>query len=66
MDIWQFCAVVAAVVLGNGVSFYFFMAAMKASKDQKNGAKDDELPIWVYPGLMAGPILVAVIASGLN
>lgn len=55
MYIDYFFMVVAAVILGNAFSFAFFMAAMKASKLQKNGAKDDELPIWVYAGLLAAP-----------
>lgn len=66
MDIWWFLAVAAAVVFGNGVSFYFFIAAMKASKLQKGGAKDDELPIWIYPGLIAAPALVAIGAALLS
>ncbi len=66
LDIWFFFGIVGAVVFGNGVSFYFFLAAMKASKLQKDGAKDNELPLWVYPGLIAGPALVALVASGLG
>ena len=39
---------------------FLFMAAMKCSKLQKEGVKDDELPWWVYAGLIVAP-LVAMI-----
>jgi len=60
MDIWQLWPIVSAVILGNAASFFFFMAAMKCSKLQKEGVKDDELPWWVYAGLIVAP-LVAMI-----
>lgn len=56
MDVYYFFQVVAAVIMGNAFSFAFFMAAMKASKLQKDGAGNDELPAWVYAGLIAAPI----------
>ncbi len=60
MDVWALWPIVAAVILGNAFSFAFFMAAMKASKLQKQGAKDDELPAWVYAGLIAAPVVGAI------
>jgi hypothetical protein len=60
MDIWFFLSIVSAVIVANAFSFFFFMAAMKCSKLQKNGAKDDELPWWVYTGLAAPPLVAAV------
>ena len=60
MDIWQLWPIVSAVILGNAASFFFFMAAMKASKLQKNGVKDAELPLWVWFGLLVAPAVGAV------
>lgn len=59
MDVWALWPIVAAVILGNAFSFAFFMAAMKASKLQKNGAKDDEFPAWVYAGLIVAPLVMS-------
>ena len=59
MDIWQLWPFVAAGIIANGVSFAFFMAALKCSQLQKNGARDDELPWWVYLGLIGAPLLMA-------
>ena len=56
MDFLELLPVIAAVIVGNAVSFFFFMAAMKCSQLQKSGAKDDELPAWVYAGLIVAPI----------
>lgn len=56
MDMSLFFQTVAAVILANAVSFAFFMGAMKASKLQKEGVKDDELPLWVYPCLIVAPL----------
>ncbi|MFG6591288.1 hypothetical protein [Sulfitobacter sp. 1A12157] len=53
MDFYYFLQVVAAVILANVASFAFFMAAMKCSKLQKQGVKDDALPLWVYACLLA-------------
>lgn len=66
MDIWQLLSIVAAVILGNAASFFFFMAAMKCSQLQKAGAKDDELPWWVYLGLIVAPATGAVGVALLN
>ena len=60
MDVSEFLQVSAAVVFANAVCFAFFMAAMKCSRLQKQGAKDDELPLWVYAGLIAAPITMAL------
>lgn len=60
MDVWALWPIVSAVILGNALSFAFFMAAMKASKMQKDGAKDDQLPMVVYVGLIAAPAVSAV------
>lgn len=66
MDVWALWPIVSAVILGNALSFAFFMAAMKASKLQKQGAKDDQLPMWVYAGLIAAPAVSAVGFSLLS
>lgn len=60
MDIWQFWSMVAAIIVGNAASFFFFMAAMKCSQLQKTGVKDDELPWWVYLGLITAPATGAI------
>ncbi len=60
MTLWEWWPYVSAVILGNAVSFAFFMAAMTCSRLQKAGAKDDELPWWVYLGLIAAPVILAV------
>ncbi len=59
MDIWQLWPIVAAVILGNAASFFFFMAAMKCSQLQKTDVKDDQLPWWVYLGLVVAPLTMA-------
>ncbi|MDZ7906515.1 MAG: hypothetical protein U5N55_12645 [Cypionkella sp.] len=59
MDTFSALPIVASVILANFLSFAFFMAAMKASQLQKAGAKDDQLPLWVYAGLIAAPSLAA-------
>ena len=59
MDIWQLWPIVSAVSLGNAASFLFFMAAMKCSQLQKSGVKDDELPWWVYLGLIIAPLVMS-------
>ena len=60
LDLWQWWPYVSAVIVGNAVSFAFFMAAMKCSQLQKTGVKDDELPWWVYAGLIIAPVVMAV------
>lgn len=60
MDVWALWPIVAAVIVGNAFSFAFFMAAMKCSKLQKEGVKDDQLPAWVYLGLIAAPTVGAI------
>lgn len=59
MDIWALWPIVSAVIIGNAASFAFFMAAMKWSKLEKTGVKDDELPWWVYVCLLV-PMGVAM------
>ena len=59
MDVWALWPIVSAVILANALSFAFFMSAMKASKLQKQGAKDNQLPLWVYAGLIAAPIVMS-------
>ena len=66
MDIESFFQISSAVIFANAASFFFFMAAMKCSKLQKNGAKDDELPPWVYAGLIAAPSFMGVGLYLLN
>lgn len=57
MDVPQFLQVVAAVIFGNAASFAFFMGAMRASKEQKEGKADHELTKWVYFCLIGAPLL---------
>lgn len=59
MDFSEWSAIAAAVLIGNGLSFFFFFAAMKCSRLQKNGVPDDKLPAWVYLGLIAAPSFAA-------
>jgi hypothetical protein len=59
LDFWQFWPFVAATILGNALSFAFFFAALTCSKLQKDGAGDDELPWWVYLGLIIPPLSMA-------
>jgi len=59
MDVFGLIQIATAVILGNAVSFAFFMGAMKCSKLQKNGVKDDELPWWVYVCLLS-PLMFAL------
>jgi hypothetical protein len=60
MTIWQLWPFIAATVLGNALSFSFFIAALRCSQLQKAGAKDDELPWWVYLGLIAAPVVMSI------
>lgn len=57
---YEWLPLVSAVIIGNAASFFFFMAAMKCSQLQKTGVKDDELPWWVYAGLIVAPIVMAI------
>ena len=59
MEIWYFVQIVSAVIVGNAASFAFFMGAMECSRLQKSGAKDDELPWWVYVCLIVPPLMVS-------
>jgi hypothetical protein len=66
MDIWQLWPFVSAVIIGNAACFAFFMAAMKCSQLQKNGVRDDQLPWWVYVGLIFAPVVMVVGVALLN
>ena len=59
MTVWDIWPYVSAIILGNALSFAFFLAAMKCSKLQKQGVKDDQLPMWVYAGLIAAPVVMS-------
>jgi len=59
LDIWAILPFVSAIILANALCFAFFMAAMKCSKLQKQGVKDDQLPLWVYLGLIAAPVVMS-------
>lgn len=59
MDTWFFVQVSAAVIVGNAASFAFFMGAMEMSKQTKRGTKDDDMPWWVYPCMIAPPLMVS-------
>jgi len=63
MDIWYWMQIVSAVIVANAFSLGWFLAAIKCHRLQKNGAKDDELPWWVYGGLIAAPALTIVGVS---
>lgn len=56
----DFGVIAAAVIFGNGLSLAWFLAAIKCHQMQQNGAKDDELPFWVYIGLIAAPLFFAL------
>lgn len=60
LGMYEWLPLVSAVIIGNAASFFFFMAAMKCSQLQKTGVKDDELPWWVYAGLIVAPIVMAI------
>jgi hypothetical protein len=66
LDFWYFMQIVAAVIAANAASFAFFMGAMKASKEQKAGKKEDQLPLWVYPCLIVPPLIVSLGAYLLH
>ncbi|MDI9407821.1 MAG: hypothetical protein QM523_01080 [Candidatus Pacebacteria bacterium] len=66
MTIWEIWPLVSAIIIGNAVCFAFFMAALHCSRLQKAGAKDAELPWWVYLGLIAAPVLMAGGVASLN
>jgi hypothetical protein len=59
MDIWYWLQIVAAVIVANGLSLGWFLAAIKCHRLQKTGVKDDQLPWWVYAGLIAAPVMGA-------
>ncbi len=59
----MFLQIVGAVIGANAACFAFFMAAMKASRLEKMGVRDDELPLWVYPCFIVAPLLFAVGAA---
>ena len=66
MTIWNLWPFVSAIIIGNAVCFAFFMAALRCSQLQKAGAKDDELPWWVYLGLIVAPVLMAGGVASLS
>lgn len=66
MDMSYFLQISAAVMLGNAASFAFFIGAMKCSKLQKDGVKDDALPLWVYACLLPAPLSFASIVASIS
>jgi len=60
MDIWELLPLISAIIIGNALCFAFFMAALQCSKLQKQGVDDNSLPLWVYAGLIAAPVVMAV------
>ena len=61
MDLETYAQVVPAVIIGTALSFAFFMGALRASRDQsRDGKSDDELTRWVYPGLIAAPLVLLI------
>lgn len=65
-SIYDWLKVVSAVVFGNALVVSWVAAAIKCHQLQKTGVKDDELPWWVYLGLIAAPLTVAGGAALLS
>lgn len=63
MDFYFFVQVAAAVVVGNAASFAFFMGAMKMSRLQSQGVKEEDLPVWTWFALMPAPAMLALGAA---
>ncbi len=63
MSIFELLSIVAAVVLGNAVSAAFAIAAIKSVRLQRDGATNDQLPLWVWIGMAFAPIVVFVGVS---
>jgi hypothetical protein len=55
--------IVSAVVFANALSLGWFLAALKCHRLQKTGVKDDQLPWWVYGGLIAAPVFTMIGVS---
>ena len=59
MDIWQLWPIVSAVIPGTRRRFSFH-GRDEVQQASEGGRRDDELPWWVYAGLIVAP-LVAMI-----
>ena len=55
----MFLQVVTAVVVANAACGAFVVGAITATRLEKQGADQDDLPLWVYASL-AAPFLVAI------
>ena len=62
MPLEQFLGVLAAVILGNGLSVAFFFAIFWGDAQIKRGASETNLPWWFYVGGTLPPIIGAVAA----
>ena len=61
MDVLTLIQITAAVILGNAAFALCAFALYSTWRMQtKDGKTQDELPLWVYPCLIAAPLLVAV------
>lgn len=58
LDIWLWLQYVSAVIVGSGAAIFWAVAGIYSYQLQtKTGAKDDELPLWVYAGFIIAPAL---------
>ncbi len=62
MEFDLFAGVLAAVLIGNGLSVAFFYAIFWGDAQIKRGKKETELPAWFYFAGTIPPIIGAVAA----
>ena len=55
-----FMGVLAAVLIGNGLSVLFFYAIFWGDKQIRNGADETKLPLWFYIGGTLPPLIAAM------
>lgn len=55
--------ILAAVLLGNGLSVLFFYALFWADAQHKRGVPETGFPWWVYVGGTLPPIIGAICAK---
>lgn len=60
MNIDDILHIATAVILGNAVSFAFFMAALKISRLQSQGASEDDLPLWTWLCMIPAPLVCLI------
>jgi hypothetical protein len=67
MDSLVFWQTAAAVIIGNAFSAAFFFAIWQAQRLQKReGLKDDQLPIWIYPCGIAAPLFCVIVLLSVS